>query len=81
MLHTASHEAAIVPAPEHEPIEFCTIALSPLADGHFFVSVKYTIFDEIAFELIDREVVSERKETIAAVLAVVGDRLHTSFGL
>ena len=81
MLHTDRHEAVIVPSPEHEPIEFCTIALSPLADGHFFVSVKYTIFDEMSFELIDREIVSERKETIAAVLALVGDSLHTSFGL
>ena len=81
MLHTASRDNDNVILPEHEPIELCTIALSPLADGHFFVSIKYTIFDEMAFELIDREVVSERKEKIAAVLAVVGDSLHTSFGL
>ena len=81
MLHTASRDNDNVILPEHEPIEFCTVALSPLADGTFFVSVKITIFDEMAFELIDREIVSERKKTIAAVLALLGDSLHTSFGL
>jgi hypothetical protein len=64
-----------VPTP---PIEFVTIQLMPLADGHLSVALKSTVFDETEFDLVDEEIVSERVTTLDELVALI--RAHVRIG-
>jgi hypothetical protein len=60
------------------PIEFVTIQLMPLADGHLSVALKSTVFDETEFDLIDEEIISERVTTLDELVALI--RAHVRIG-
>jgi hypothetical protein len=64
-----------VPIP---PIEFVTIQLMPLADGHLSVALKSTVFDEGELDLIDEEIVNERVTTLDELIALI--RTHVRIG-
>ena len=56
--------------------EFFRIELSPLADGHIFVSLTATTVDNEEAELLDQEITSQRVDSIDAALALVRTHLH-----
>lgn len=58
------------------PIEFYTIALSPLADGGFFISLKTTSFDVSEYELLDREIAAEQVSSLDQALIVMAQGLR-----
>ena len=64
-----------IPTP---PIEFVTIQLMPLADGHLSVALKSTVFDESELDLVDEEIVSERVTTLDELVALI--RAHVRIG-
>ena len=80
MLESDRRSAAALPLPSPRPIEFCTIELCPLADGHFAVVVKHTVFDDAAFELVDQDIASARAVTLNEVMVLVAASLRTTFG-
>lgn len=67
-------------APPHPtpPIEFVTIQLMPLADGHLSVSLKSTVFDETEFELIDQDIANERVSTLDELLALIRSHVRVT---
>lgn len=79
MLDFDRREAAALPSPAPDRIEFCTIELSPLADGQFAVAVKHTVFDDAVFELIDQDIVSTRAVTLDEVMVLISHSLRTAF--
>ncbi len=79
MLNSDRRSTAALQLPSPRPIEFCTIELCPLADGHFAVAVKHTVFDDAAFELVDQDIASARAVTLNEVMALVADSLRTAF--
>ena len=68
------------PAPPNPtpPIEFVTIQLMPLEDGHLSVALKATTFDESELDLIDDEIAHERVTTLDELVALI--RAHVRIG-
>lgn len=79
MLDSDYRSTAALQLPSARPIEFCTIELSPLADGHFAVAVRHTVFDNTALELVDRDIASARVITLDEVMVLVADSLRITF--
>ncbi len=65
------HTGATAPSRPNPSIEFVTIQLMPLSDGHLSVSLKSTIFDETEFELLDQDIADERVTTLDDALALI----------
>jgi hypothetical protein len=62
------------PAPTNSPtppIEFLTVQLTPLADGHISVSLKSTTFDEDAFDLVDENIADERVASLEELFTLM----------
>jgi hypothetical protein len=67
--------------PPPPPIQFYSIELTPLADGHVAVGIGATIceaVDDDDFELVAMDVASERVDTLDKALAVIREAVITT---